>query len=32
MQSSERDKINWKKVNEAIVNRWSKSALEWIKT
>lgn len=29
--SSERPTINWGKVNEAIVARWSFSALEWIK-
>lgn len=32
MLSSERDSINWRKVNEAIVSRWSMYALTWIKT
>ena len=31
LQSSERDKIDWKKVNAAIIERWSVSALTWIK-
>lgn len=29
--SSERDKVDWKKVNTAIMARWSVSALKWIK-
>ena len=32
IRSSERDSINWAKVNQAIIARWSISALEWIKT
>ena len=32
MESSERDKIDWGKVNKAIMDRWSKSGLIWIKT
>jgi hypothetical protein len=31
MLSSESNDINWRKVNEAIIARWSRSALEWIK-
>lgn len=31
LKSSERDKINWKRVNMAIIKRWSVSALNWIK-
>lgn len=31
LRSSERDKVDWKKVNAAIISRWSLSALEWIK-
>ena len=31
MESSERDRIDWKRVNEAIIARWSRSALEYIK-
>jgi hypothetical protein len=31
LRSSERDTIDWTKVNEAIIARWSKSALLWIK-
>lgn len=31
MESSERDRIDWKKINDAIMARWSRSALEWIK-
>ena len=31
LRSSERDRIDWRKVNEAIIARWSRSALEWIK-
>lgn len=26
-----RDRVNWRTVNEAIVRRWSVTALEWIK-
>lgn len=29
--SSERNIVDWKKVNEAIIARWSFSGLEWIK-
>ena len=25
------DTVDWKKVNAAIIERWSRSALEWIK-
>ena len=25
------EEIDWRKVNEAIIARWSRSALEWIK-
>jgi len=32
MKSSERDKVNWEKVNKAIIERWSMSGLEYIKT
>ena len=31
LRSSERDRIDWRKVNEAIIARWSFSALTWIK-
>jgi hypothetical protein len=31
MDSSECKKVNWAKVNMAIVQRWSPYALEWIK-
>lgn len=31
LRSSERGKVDWKKVNQAIVERWSLSALNWIK-
>ncbi len=31
LRSSERDKIDWKKVNAAIRARWCISGLEWIK-
>jgi hypothetical protein len=31
MESSECDRIDWAKVNGAILERWSRSALEWIK-
>lgn len=31
MESSECDQVNWAKVNEAIIERWSMHALEWIK-
>ena len=31
LRSSEFATINWAKVNRAIVERWSRSALEWIK-
>jgi len=31
MESSERDSVDWKKVNDAIMMRWSLSALLWIK-
>lgn len=32
MASSECEKIDWAKVNQAIIDRWSKSGLIWIKT
>ncbi len=32
LRSSERDAIDWKKVNLAIIKRWSVSGLQWIKT
>jgi hypothetical protein len=31
IRSSENVRVDWKKVNEAIIARWSLSALEWIK-
>ena len=31
MESSECDRIDWAKVNAAIIARWSPSALQWIK-
>lgn len=31
LRSSERDRIDWRRVNEAIIARWSSSALVWIK-
>lgn len=31
MKSSERDQIDWAKVNKAIMARWSASGLKWIK-
>lgn len=31
LRSSERDRIDWKKVNRAIIERWSVSGLNWIK-
>lgn len=31
MESSECQRINWGKVNRAIMERWSKSGLIWIK-
>jgi hypothetical protein len=31
LRSSECERVNWKKINYAIVERWSISALEWIK-
>ena len=31
VRSSENATINWSKVNGAIIERWSMSALEWIK-
>lgn len=31
VHSSEVNKVNWRKVNEAIVARWSLSSLNWIK-
>jgi hypothetical protein len=31
LRSSERDRIDWGKVNRAIIDRWSLAALKWIK-
>lgn len=31
LRSSEFDSIDWKKINQAIIKRWSMSALFWIK-
>jgi len=31
LRSSECDTIDWRKVNRAIIERWSLHALEWIK-
>ena len=31
LRSSERGSIDWKKVNAAIIERWSIAALKWIK-
>ena len=31
LRSSERDQVDWKKVNQAIIDRWSCFALAWIK-
>lgn len=31
LESAERDAIDWAKVNHAIIDRWSKSGLNWIK-
>jgi hypothetical protein len=31
LRSSERDRIDWGKVNRAILDRWSPAALKWIK-
>lgn len=32
LRSSERDTVDWSKVNHAIIDRWSRNALVWIKT
>jgi hypothetical protein len=32
LASDERDRIDWRKVNEAIMDRWSLAALKYIKT
>jgi hypothetical protein len=32
LASSERDQIDWRKVNQAIIKRWSPHALAWIKS
>jgi hypothetical protein len=32
LRSSERPTIDWAKVNAAIMAKWSRNALEWIKT
>lgn len=31
LRSSERNRVDWKKVNRAIIDRWSPSGLDWIK-
>ena len=31
LRSSERDRIDWGKVNRAIIAKWSMSGLNWIK-
>ncbi len=31
LKSSERNIVDWPKVNKAIINKWSRSGLEWIK-
>lgn len=31
LKSSERDSVDWPKVNAAIIARWSRSGLGWIK-
>lgn len=31
LKSSESNSVDWAKVNKAIMDRWSKSALTWIK-
>lgn len=31
LHSTDRGRVNWRAVNEAITARWSVSALEWIK-
>lgn len=32
LRSSEAGTMDWSKVNKAIIDRWSKHALQWIKT
>ena len=31
LASGDQDRVNWRTVNTAIIDRWSVSALEWIK-
>ncbi len=31
LHSQSRERVNWRKVNAAIIERWSASSLEWIK-
>lgn len=31
LASGEQDRVNWRTVNTAIIDRWSVSALDWIK-
>ena len=31
LHSQSRDRVNWRTVNTAVIERWSVSALEWIK-
>lgn len=32
LRSSECDDVDWAKVHTAIISRWSKSGLKWVKT
>ena len=31
LASGEQDRVNWRTVNTAVIDRWSESALDWIK-
>ena len=31
LASGDQDRVNWRTVNTAVIDRWSESALEWIK-
>ena len=31
LASGDQDRVNWRTVNTAVIDRWSVSALEWIK-
>lgn len=31
LASGEQDRVNWRTVNTAVIERWSESALDWIK-